>query len=144
VVLEIVATLSAGIFAGAATYITLVEHPARVEAGTVVALKQFAPSYHRATLIQAPLALIGLTSGVSAALVHGDALWALGGLVLGAVVPLTLIVIFPTNRQLLDAALENESPLAGKLLARWGRLHALRTLVGLVAFAFFVALLASD
>ena len=32
-VLQLVATLSAGLFAGAATYITFVKHPARMECG---------------------------------------------------------------------------------------------------------------
>ena len=32
--LQFIATLSAGLFAGAATYITFVEHPARMQCGT--------------------------------------------------------------------------------------------------------------
>src|ERR671916_753330 len=46
------ATLAAGLFAGASVYINLVEHPARMQAGTDVALAEFAPSYHRATVTQ--------------------------------------------------------------------------------------------
>src|SRR4028119_685588 len=51
-VAELLATLSAGLFAGASVYINLVEHPARMQAGTHVALAEFAPSYHRATVTQ--------------------------------------------------------------------------------------------
>ncbi len=40
--LETIATLSAGLFAGAAIYINLVEHPARIECGTDLAIKEFA------------------------------------------------------------------------------------------------------
>jgi hypothetical protein len=46
---ELLATLCAGLFAGAAIYITFVEHPARLECGTELAATEFAPSYRRAT-----------------------------------------------------------------------------------------------
>jgi hypothetical protein len=48
VLFELVATFSAGLFAGAAMYVTLVEHPARLECGTELAVTEFGPSYRRA------------------------------------------------------------------------------------------------
>jgi hypothetical protein len=45
---ELIALASAGLFAGAALYITLVEHPARLECRTAVAIAEFVPSYRRA------------------------------------------------------------------------------------------------
>ena len=59
--LLILATLAAGLFAGAAIYITAVEHPARLACGAELAVREFAPSYQRATLMQAPLALVCLS-----------------------------------------------------------------------------------
>ena len=56
---EIVAVLTAGLFAGAAIYITAVEHPARLDCGTALAVREFAPSYRRATVMQASLAVLG-------------------------------------------------------------------------------------
>ena len=50
---ELLATWCAGLFAGAAIYITFVEHPARLECGTELAATEFGPSYRRATLMQA-------------------------------------------------------------------------------------------
>jgi hypothetical protein len=47
------ATLCAGLFAGAAIYISAVEHPARLSCGTELALREFAPSYHRASMTRA-------------------------------------------------------------------------------------------
>ncbi len=49
------ATLASSLFTGAAIYINLVEHPARMEAGTQLALTEFAPSYRRATVMQVAL-----------------------------------------------------------------------------------------
>ena len=139
--LQFAATLSAGLFAGAAAYISVVEHPARMQCGSGLAVTEFGPSYHRATIMQVPLAAIGLLCGTAASLVGGHALWAIGGIVLGAVIPFTLIVILPTNKKLLDPVLDKDSSLAEQLLNRWGRLHALRTFLSSVAFLIFLILL---
>lgn len=59
--LEFLATLSAALFAGAALYINVVEHPARIGLETRLAALQWSPSYQRATWLQAPLAHDGTT-----------------------------------------------------------------------------------
>lgn len=58
IVLQFIAVFSCLIFAGAAIYINIAEHPARLECGTELAATVFAPSYNRASLMQASLALI--------------------------------------------------------------------------------------
>lgn len=141
-IFELLATLCAGLFAGAAVYINLVEHPARMSLGSGAALAEWAPSYHRATLMQAPLALVGAAAAVLAGLTGGGAWWAGGGILLGAVIPITLIVIFPTNRELLDPATAGDPGRAGVLLGRWNRLHALRTVLSIVALLVFLIQLA--
>src|SRR5438477_5971848 len=50
---EFLALCSCGLFAGAALYVNLVEHPARMSCGIAVALAEFRPSYKRATIMQA-------------------------------------------------------------------------------------------
>lgn len=139
--LAMLAAVCAGVFAGAAIYITLVEHPARMACGTTVALTEFQPSYRRATVMQASLALVGGLSAVGAWLLGGGTGWLVGGLLLLSVVPFTLVVILPTNRALLAAAPGQESERVAALLVRWGRLHAVRSVVSAAAFALFVALL---
>ena len=57
-VAESLALTSTAVFFGAALYISLVEHPARLEAGVDVALRQFPHSYRRAARLQASLAVI--------------------------------------------------------------------------------------
>jgi hypothetical protein len=134
VLFELLATLCAGLFAGAAVYITFVEHPARLECGTELAATEFGPSYRRATLMQASLAAVGLFAAV-AAWAQGRGVGVLiGGLLLGLVIPFTLVVILPTNQLLLDPGLDRGSAEAGALLARWGRLHAVRSAVSALAF----------
>jgi uncharacterized membrane protein len=135
---EFISTISAGLFAGAALYITFVEHPARMEGGAELALAEFAPSYRRATVMQATLAAIGSVSSFVAWWINADRWWLFGGLILGSVIPFTLIVILPTNKRLVDPALETRTQMASELLARWAKLHAVRTFLSLIAFAIFL------
>ncbi|HKA63844.1 MAG TPA: DUF1772 domain-containing protein, partial [Methylomirabilota bacterium] len=100
--LDLVALLSAGLFAGAALYVSLVEHPARIACGPTLALAEFRPSYRRGAVMQASLAAVGSLAGV-AAWARGDgAVMLVAGLLLAAVIAFTLIVILPTNKRLLD------------------------------------------
>jgi Domain of unknown function (DUF1772) len=139
----ILAALCAGLFAGAAIYVNAVEHPARLSCGTELALREFAPSYHRATIMQVPLALSGCITGLWSAWLRGDAWMALGAILLGAVVPFTLVAIVPTNKQLVDPAIDPRAEPATALLVRWGRLHAVRSVMSGAAFLLFLLRLAA-
>jgi hypothetical protein len=135
---QLIATLCAAIFAGAALYINLVEHPARMSLGVAAALAEWRPAYQRATMMQAPLAIIGLIAGVTAWAMGAGAMWLVGALLLGTVVPFTLLVTFPTNRQLLDPAVSTDLTRARVLLDRWNRLHAVRSALGVAALLVFL------
>ena len=132
-ILELLATFCTAIFAGAAIYINLVEHPARVEVGTAAAVRQWRPSYRRATLMQASLALVAFLSSLGAWLLDRSMALLVGGICIGLVIPFTLIVIYPTNRQLEDPALDIGSLSTASLLAKWNRLHGVRSAASLVA-----------
>lgn len=138
---QFMAALCCSLFAGAAIYINLVEHPARMGCGTLIAATQWAPSYKRATVMQASLALISLAFGVSAWLLSGDSGWFLGALLIGSVVPFTFIVIMPTNRKLLTPGRDLESSETRELLQNWGRLHAVRSVLSVLALLVYLGLL---
>jgi hypothetical protein len=115
---ERIATLSSGLFNGASVYINLVEHPARMQAGTQVALAEFAPSYHRATVTQVSLASAGFLGALVAWILKSDSRWLIGGGLLVSVIPFTALAILPTNKQLLDPQTATELELAEILLTR--------------------------
>jgi len=138
VVFLIVSTLAAGLFAGAAIYVSAIEHPARVSCGTDLAVREFAPSYKRGAIMQASLALVGCATGFIGGWQLNDRISILSALILGAVVPFTLIVILPTNKRLLDPALDPHGAEASHLLNRWGRLHAVRSVLSAAAFLILV------
>jgi hypothetical protein len=138
---EFVATLSATLFCGAAIYINVAEHPARMECDTKIAAAEWAPSYKRATVMQASLAILGFLCGVVVWLLGGGALWLLGALFIGSVVPFTFIAIMPTNHLLLEPGRDLGSSETRALLEKWGKLHAARSLLSLVASVIYVGLL---
>ena len=137
-ILLLVATLAAGLFAGAAIYVSAVEHPARLSCGTELALREFRPSYKRGAVMQVPLAVVGCLAGLGAAWQLRDGGIAFGAVVLGALIPYTLIAIFPTNTRLLDPALDPRGAEADALLLTWGRLHAVRTAISTLSFVLFL------
>lgn len=140
---QAVATLASGTFFGAAVYINLVEQPARVSCGVPLAVTEWRPSYKRGTLMQAPLALIGSVSALSAWWFVGGVSWLTGGILLLLVVPFTLVAILPTNKRLESKELDLHSEEAGRLLRRWGRLHAVRSVLSGLAFLLFLSDLAA-
>jgi hypothetical protein len=135
---EIVAVLACGIFTGAAVYVSLVEHPARMECGVEIAAAQFSPSYRRGSVMQAILAAVGLLSSIAAWLAGATFWWAVAGLLLGSVIPFTLIVILPTNKRLLSPTLDRRSAQTERLLARWAALHAVRSVLSALALLLFL------
>ncbi|WGI26398.1 DUF1772 domain-containing protein [Halomonas alkaliantarctica] len=139
--LQFLATLSTCLFAGAAVYINLVEHPARMGCDTKTAATVWAPSYERATLMQASLAIVGLFAGVTVWLLGGGAMWLIGALFIGAVVPFTFIVIMPTNNELLAPGRDLSTTETRGLLEKWGKLHGVRSALSLIASVIYVALL---
>ena len=74
--LQGVAVFSCALFAGAAIYINVAEHPARLECGTELAATVFGPSYRRAAIMQAGLADISGLSGVALWGLTGGSYWA--------------------------------------------------------------------
>ena len=132
-VLANVATLATALFTGAAVYISLVEHPARLRCPTAHAVEQWRPSYRRAAAMQASLAVVGSLLALAAWLSGAGLVWLGSGLLLGSVVPFTLVVMWPTNKRLEDPGLETTGEPARGLLVRWGRLHAVRSALSLLA-----------
>jgi Domain of unknown function (DUF1772) len=139
--LQFLATLSTCLFAGAAVYINLVEHPARMGCDTKTAATVWAPSYKKATVMQASLAVVGFLTGLAVWLLGGGAMWLIGAVFVGAVVPFTFIAIMPTNHKLLEPGRDLSTGETRTLLERWGKLHGVRSALSLVASVVYVALL---
>ncbi len=141
IALQFIAILSCALFSGAAIYITLVEHPARMECDTRTAATVWAPSYRRGAVMQAPLAIVSCLAGASVWLLAGGMLWLVAALLIGSVVLFTVVAILPTNYALLAPGRDPGSSETRTLLERWGTLHAVRSLLSLIASIIYVGLL---
>ena len=139
--LQFIATFAAVLFAGAALYINVAEHPARMGLETKMAALQWAPSYKRATWLQAPLALVSLGAGTIAWFLGANLWWFVAALLIGAVVPFTFIVVMPTNHKLLLPGRDLSSEETRVLLQKWGKLHAVRTVLSLAASVIYLWML---
>jgi hypothetical protein len=137
---QFIAVLASALFTGAAIYINLVEHPARMACSTELAATVWAPSYRRATVMQVSLAVASTAAGVVSWAVSGELMWLVGAVLIFSVIPFTLIVIMPTNEELLDPALDRTADRTRVLLQKWGSLHAVRSVLSLAASIIFLAL----
>ena len=115
--MQFLATLSTALFCGAAIYINVAEQPARRSLDSQSAVAQWATNYKRATWMQAPLAIVGFLAGAGVWLSGGGLLWLIAGLLIGAVVPFTFIVIMLINQRLLRPGLSLLE--TRDLLERW-------------------------
>lgn len=129
--LQAVALVVSAAFAGAAVYVSAVEHPARMGLDDGPMLQQWKPSYARGAIMQASLALIGGVFGIASWLATSDLLWLVGAVLMLASWPWTLFVIKPVNDRL--KAAERGDGETRALLERWGRLHAVRSGFGVAA-----------
>ena len=111
-----------------------------MQCGVEIAATEFVPSYRRATVMQATCAAVGLVSPLAAWLAGASLWWFIAGMLLGSVIPFTLIVILPTNKRLLSPTLDRRSTEAEHPLTRWGRLHAVRSVLSGLALLLFLYL----
>jgi hypothetical protein len=143
-VLQFLAVLCCILFAGAAIYISLVEHPARMGCDTKTAATVWAPSYKKATVMQAPLAVLSFLAGLAAWFLGGGLLWLIGAVLIGLVVAFTFIAVMPTNHQLLAPGRDPSSAETRSLLVKWGCLHAVRSVLSfLAAIVYLTSLVGS-
>src|SRR5262249_53873670 len=132
------ALVAASAFAGAAVYVNVAEQPARLQLAPQALLAEWQPSYKRGAAMQAPLAAIAAALGVAAFVDSGSWLWLLGAAFTLAPWPYTLWGIMPTNRALMAAHAADANESVREQVRSWGRLHAVRSALGLCAVVTFL------
>jgi hypothetical protein len=101
-------------------------------------LAEWQPSYKRGFAMLASLAILGFVLGVWAWWTMGNGRWLVGAIALVVNWPYTLLAIVPTNRQLMATTPAEAGPRSRALIERWGRPHAARTGLGVLAVTCFL------
>jgi hypothetical protein len=136
-VLGLLALVTASIFFGAAVYINIAEHPARLGLPDGAALAEWGPAYRRGFAMQAPIAAVSALLGAAAWWTTVDLLWAAGAVIMVANWPYTLLAIMPTNH-LLEATASGGDRDTRERLVQWGHLHAVRSALGATATVVYL------
>ena len=128
----------AALFTGAAFYINFAEQPARLLLDANSLLKQWGPSYKRGFIMQATLAVLSGIAGIIMYYNTQNLIWILGSVIILSNWPFTLLVIMPTNLKLLEIKEGTASTKEIERIIYWGKLHAVRTFLGIFAVLIFI------
>ena len=127
------ALVTAAFFAGAAIYINIAEQPARLRLDPGALLTQWKPSYARGLIMQSSLVIISGVLGVLVYFGTWDWRWLLGAVLILANWPFSLGIVFPVNERLEATPPGSANAETRGLVETWGRLHAVRSALGLGA-----------
>lgn len=88
--------------------------------------------------MQVSLAVVAAVCGAGTWMLGETILWLAGALLILGVIPFTFLFVMNTNNRLLDSDGRDGDARTGDLLKRWGRLHAVRSGMGLAAGALYL------
>ncbi len=132
------AVVLAAAFFGIALYINLAEQPARLALTDISQLEQWKVSFGVGFALQGSLTIAAGISGIAAWWTNRDWRWLVGGVLMLANWPWTLIVIAPINSDLLAISADAAGQASRALIEQWGVVHAGRTVISLAAVGFFL------
>lgn len=136
--LKMIAILSATFFAGGGLFVSIVIYPA-IMMDLASAVPHFGRIYNRAAPWQGSNAIICLVAALIVSPLSGDWWWAIGGLLVGASIPFTLLVMMPVNNRLLDEKAPPTPDEAVALLKHWGELHWVRNVLSTAGLIVMLA-----
>jgi hypothetical protein len=133
-----IALFCCALFAGAATYVSLVEHPTLDAGAAELADATVLGSHPRPAIFQAGLGVIGSLAAMLAGSAAGAMWWLAGGTVLGAAALLQVFAVLPLTRRLTGSEGRADPKSAARIIARLAKLHAALSLAALASLFMFI------
>ena len=129
-----------GLFAGGALMESIVDHPARQLTEPAAAIGHMQATLKFADPLMPILVLIGSASMLVTYYFHNRAWHILAAaLLLFLIIPVSFILIIPVNKKMLAlSGAAHDHPAIRSLMRRWGRLHAVRSILGCAALIVIV------
>jgi hypothetical protein len=124
-------------FLGAATYISLVEQPARLALSTQAMIQEWIPSNRRGMLMLSVLAVASAVFAQAQFATNGDVRWTIGGLTILASWPYAYFLMVPVNVLLYTIPPGRAVSAARRLMRDWGLLEWGHVLIGFAACGVF-------
>lgn len=124
-------------FVGAATYICLIEQPARLKLSGGAMVQEWRQSYHRGTMMMSVLAAVSAILAFIQFKMHGDVRWIIGGTTILATLPYSYFVMTPVNIWLWAIAPGRAASPVRNLMLDWGALEWGQVLLGFGAACAF-------
>lgn len=126
---KLIAKISTSLLAGSSLYMSLVEHPAKMEAGIKVATTLFEPCYRKSSLLSIVLASTGFLGALSSYAIEADKKWLAAGLLTFSVIPFKYLVMSSTTKSLMAPSIEQNPDKAELLFEKWNRLNMLKSII---------------
>jgi Domain of unknown function (DUF1772) len=128
----------AAAFFGIALYINLAEQPARLALADGPLLEAWKISFGVGFILQSSLTIAAALAALATWWLRRDWRWLVGGLLMIANLPWTLIVVAPINNALIAISIDGAGPASRALIEQWGFVHSGRTAVSLLAVGMFL------
>jgi hypothetical protein len=133
-----IALFCCALFAGAATYISLVEHPAIVQGGAELVGSYLLFAKPRPAVFQTSFAAIASLTGLAAGISGAGLWWVLGGVLMGFCTLFYAFAVLPQTHRLLGVDLNGGQAVVSGSIDKLVRLHATQTLASLAALFVYI------
>jgi len=133
-----IALFCCALYAGAATYVSLVENPTMTEGGVELIDAYVLSSHPRPVILQASFGVLGAAAGMLAGVAGGSLWWLAGGALLALAAGVHVRVVMPLRRRCIDIDPGADRAAAAAEFAKLVKLHAALGLAGLASLFIFI------
>ncbi|MEA1879210.1 MAG: DUF1772 domain-containing protein [Campylobacterota bacterium] len=137
-ILILLTVLGMGTIFGIALTATVVVHPLLLQVKSTTAIEVFKPFFDRTHKSVLVLSIVVSLTALGASLLSGEWSWFIISLIMHLNGPYTIFAMMPLNHRLMADEVDPNSEETLSDLHRWGKLHAVRTVLNGIVFILFL------